>query len=207
MLHYIYTFHLYNDKEDLASFTSAEQIKRYEFGDNQLLRERIRELGTEFYNAHVALENGVGEGLHKILGILQEIKEEINATEIQALKNEVLSLHHHLDQAQTQMGQLQIQIDNAFSQLANVGSSGSTSSSGSSSSSHQMSSIKSQITNLVNGISQELNNLQTQISNLVSSFNSGASNSTLSGQIRSIQYKYGDLVNRVNRLISYANSI
>ena len=205
LLHYIYTFHLYNDKEDLASFTSAEQIKRYEFSDNQLLRERIRELGTEIYNAHVALENGVGEGLHKLQGILEQIKEEINAVEIQNLKNAVDNLHHHLNQAQTRMGSLQIQIDNAFSQLANAGSGGGGGSSSSTTYNPQVSQIRSQLLNLINNINQEMNDLQQQLQSLINL--SGGTTSTVQGQIRTLQYGYSSLVNKVNRLVNYVNNI
>lgn len=41
LLHFLYTFHFYNSSQNLSAFTSAENIKRYDFGNEFYTRESI----------------------------------------------------------------------------------------------------------------------------------------------------------------------
>ncbi|CAG8584132.1 14679_t:CDS:2, partial [Cetraspora pellucida] len=116
-------------KDDLNSFTKAEQIKRYQFGDNQLLRERIRELGDQLYNNHVELGNVVGGSLLNMVNTLDAIKEEINAAEIRALKDEAYQVRKDLQQATLDVKALEGQIDALRQKISSIGSGSSSGSS------------------------------------------------------------------------------
>jgi DNA-directed RNA polymerase subunit M/transcription elongation factor TFIIS len=205
LLHYLHTFLLYYDKQDLNSFTKVEQIKRYEFGDNQLLRERLRELSDELYNSNIDLGNQLGTSLTKIANSLSEIKEEINAAEIQALRCQLDNLQNHLNQAQSQMGTLQGQIDSALSQLGSIRSGGgSRGGSSSSSGSSSLSQIRGTLNNITNEIQNELANLNSLIN---SAQGTVGNNRAAVTALNSIVYKYHDLVNKVNRLSNLVGSI
>ncbi|KLL04070.1 MAG: hypothetical protein MRERV_28c021 [Mycoplasmataceae bacterium RV_VA103A] len=220
LLHYIYTFHLYNDKDDLNSFTKAEQIKRYQFGDNQLLRERIRELGDQLYNNHVELGNVVGGSLLNMVNTLDAIKEEINAAEIRALKDEAYQVRKDLQQATLDVKALEGQIDALRQKISSVGSSSSSGSSfsfpsatgilGSTSTTvrNAIVGVRNQLVGVVNDLINDMNDLNQQITNFVNSLNaSGGASTTVINEFNNLQTKQNNLVQQIKNLQNTINSL
>jgi hypothetical protein len=218
LLHYIYTFHSYNDKNDINSFTKAEQIKRYQFSDNQLLRERIRELGDQLYNTNVELGNMVGNSLLNLVNILDGIKEEINAAEIRALKDEAYQVKKDLQQATLDMKALEGQIDSLRQKLSSIGSGGSGGSSsgggytpsGSSSTAirNAIVGVKNQLVGVINNLINDMNNLKQQTNSFVNSLNnSGGASQTVIDEFNKLQTKHNNLINQINDLQTIINNL
>lgn len=98
ILHFIHTFHIYNNRQDLDSFTSIDQIQAYDFGDAYATREAIwgiyRRIAEEIKVLEVNndLTSKISEGVHSIKDFMTEVNDVRNQfKEIEHKINELIS--------------------------------------------------------------------------------------------------------------------
>lgn len=96
VLHFLFTFHDYNDRQDLDSFNGAEQIRSYDFGDAFNTREAIwaiyDQIGQEVtvLNAAKNVNAEIAQDIRGIKDLMLEVNDVRNQfREIQNKVNEV----------------------------------------------------------------------------------------------------------------------
>ncbi|WNE40687.1 MAG: Chromosome partition protein Smc [Mycoplasmataceae bacterium] len=144
LLHYLFTFHQYNSKQNLDALKSAEQIQRYDFGKAARMEENTAAIASLISKSVMNLGQGIADKLSEIRGEMvanfQEIsnlRTEINnfRTNITALDKDIESLRSRFSDLsssvssnQSYTSQLSSQISSLQSQISVLGSSSSSSS-------------------------------------------------------------------------------
>jgi len=72
-LHYLHTFFVFYETQDLENFNEARQIQRYPYNEKRLLRERINQLRMDLNEMGQDTINTFGEELRKISNQLDKI--------------------------------------------------------------------------------------------------------------------------------------
>ena len=143
LLHYLFTFHQYNSKQNLNAFTSAEQIQRYDFGVAARMEENTAAIASLISKAIINLGQGITSKLSEIRGEMvanfQEIsnlRQEIDnfRNNLQALDKDIENFRHEFTRLQDNVknslqltsqqitSQLSSQISNLQSQISQLAS-------------------------------------------------------------------------------------
>ncbi|MDR1670191.1 MAG: ATP-binding protein [Spiroplasmataceae bacterium] len=142
LLHYLYTFHQYNDKRQLDSFNDANLIQRYNYGHEYRMEELSRNSIIQICNNVIALKDAVATGLAQIRAEMAAnfeetsiLKQEILMTraELKKVEENISSIRSSIPSTSgiwSELNSLQSQINTIVSQI-NSGSFGGSSSSSS----------------------------------------------------------------------------
>ncbi|MEG7979172.1 MAG: hypothetical protein NY202_04710 [Mollicutes bacterium UO1] len=159
----------------------------------------------------------VGGSLLNMVNTLDAIKEEINAAEIRALKDEAYQVQKDLAQASLDVKSLENQIVALRTKLANINTgTGAGSSSGSSgytppsttSIRNAIVGMKNQLVTVVNSLINDMNDLNQQMSTFVTSLNvSGGASPTVRSEFSNLQSKQNNLIAQIGNLATTINSL
>lgn len=183
LLHYLFTFHQYNAKQNLDAFVSAEQIQRYDFGKAARMEENTAAIAALISKSVMNLGQGITDKLSEIRGEMVA-----NFQEISNLRTEINNFRNNLNA-------LDRDIESLRSSFSNLSSSVSSNQSYTSQLSSQISSLQSQISSLGsssnNGVSvSDYNSVVSQSnrrSEIVSNFVRRVNNGNVSDLARIVQ--------------------
>jgi ATPase family associated with various cellular activities (AAA) len=74
LLHYLHTFFVFYEKQDLENFDSPEKIQRYNFNEKRLLREKINQLRIDLSEINQDMANTLGRELRRASNNLEKLK-------------------------------------------------------------------------------------------------------------------------------------
>ncbi|CAG8603372.1 5120_t:CDS:2 [Cetraspora pellucida] len=171
LLHYLFTFHQYNSKQNLNAFTSAEQIQRYDFGVAARMEENTAAIASLISKAIINLGQG-------ITGKLSEIRGEMVAN-----FQEIANLRQEIDNFRNNLQVLDKDIENFRHEFARLQD-------------NVKNSLQLTSQQITSQFSSQISNLQSQISQLASRPVTSDSSSSSGGVDVS---DYNELVIKSNR--------
>jgi chromosome segregation ATPase len=174
LLHYLFTFHQYNNKRQLPAFKDAKKIQRYNYGHQYRMEELQRNFIIQLCNNIMSLKDALAKGIAEIRG------------EMAADFQEISNLRQELTLARTELKSAEHDISDIRSQISlNT----QTSNTNSSKFSHEIADLQSQINGIVN-----------QINNLGSSSSSGDENQAAQ-KYKSLSQTISQFTKRLNDYI------
>ncbi|KLL04728.1 MAG: ATPase [Mycoplasmataceae bacterium RV_VA103A] len=212
LLHFLYTFHWYNERQNLPALTSAKNIIRYDFGNEFLTREAVwgvyQQVGQEVTQMGLIFDifKDVAQSARNIKDLMVEtqsfgtqiqnlqrqLDEDVNKLEngLTNLKNNVAADVRALEQ---KIGLLQnsSQYQGLSSRLSTL--EGRLSSYGGSSSGSSVS------TESVNSLGDKINELQNSLSEWRDAFNNNDSSQQ--------SYTYNKVQTALSNLVSHFNGV
>jgi hypothetical protein len=99
LLHYIYTFFVYYESQNLENFTHPNQIQRYKFNEKRLLRERVNQLRMDLNDLGQDMMNTFGEELRRISNNLEKLENsnKENITELTNIRDAIETLANNVN--------------------------------------------------------------------------------------------------------------
>jgi len=183
LLHYLYTFHIYNSKQNLHALRGVEQLQRYDFGHQYRLEEKLREINSCISNAIVNMGKIINDRLTDIRHEIHAQFEEIAALrqDIGNMRNTIQSLDREIDNIRNHLERTIDQINNTIRNAQRD--------------------IISQVDNRFYNMTTSVNNLRHQVESQLQGLNS-----RISDNVASFNRSLSDLGDTMGNLPSYQRS-
>jgi DNA polymerase III delta prime subunit len=179
LLHYLFTFHQYNNKRQLPSFNDAKKTQRYNYGHQYRMEELQRNSIIQLCNNIMALKDALTKAISEIRGEMAA-----NFQEVANLRQELTIARTELKRAEHDISDVRNQI-NLNTQMSNTNSS---------KFSHEIADLQSQINSIVN-----------RINNLGSGSSSGGENQAAQ-KYKSLSQTISQFTRRLNDYIKGGGS-
>jgi hypothetical protein len=177
LLHFLYTFHWFNDRQQIDVFQSIKEIKRYDFGNEFLTREAI--WGNYSQLGQTVTQIGVVVDVFKdVATAIRNIKDLL--VETQNFRQEFLNAKAQIKDVENAVESVKRQVNSNLTILQN-----------------QINSIATSNVNTNNKIVDQVNSLQNKLSN---------TNNAINNNQASLVNLKNSAMNYVNELITEINN-